>query len=181
MCDYSLLSFPNRLARNGEQLVVHRFACGAMGLASPVDLVRTSVNSWRARLTEICSTLLRDRKRSSVTAVCVPHGTRLLVLDIPKTLQCEINVKSQEEVTLRQLSGSPFEYRDAIRFRNGRQILLQKLHQGQRVRVLDVALEVDDHNGELSNRLGGWQPDFELEIAARVQTSGIATPGTVYA
>ena len=38
MCDYSLMSIPNRLAREGEELIVHRFACGAMGLASPVDL-----------------------------------------------------------------------------------------------------------------------------------------------
>jgi len=35
MCDYSLACFPNRLAVEGEQLVVHRFQTGALGLASP--------------------------------------------------------------------------------------------------------------------------------------------------
>ena len=38
MCDYSLMSLPNLLARQGEELVVYRFPCGAMGLASPSDL-----------------------------------------------------------------------------------------------------------------------------------------------
>ena len=33
MCDYSLAHFPNRLAVEGEQLVVHRFATRTLGLA----------------------------------------------------------------------------------------------------------------------------------------------------
>jgi hypothetical protein len=35
MCDYSLAHYPNRLAVEGEQLVVHRFSSGTVGLASP--------------------------------------------------------------------------------------------------------------------------------------------------
>jgi hypothetical protein len=34
MCDYSLLHFPNRLAVNGEELIVHRFSSGSIGLAA---------------------------------------------------------------------------------------------------------------------------------------------------
>ena len=37
MCDYSLMSIPNRLASVGEELVVHRFETGAIGLASYCD------------------------------------------------------------------------------------------------------------------------------------------------
>jgi len=33
MCDYSLAHFPNRLAVEGEQLIVHRFDSGTLGLA----------------------------------------------------------------------------------------------------------------------------------------------------
>jgi hypothetical protein len=33
MCDYSLAHFPNRLAAEGEQLVVHRFDTFVIGLA----------------------------------------------------------------------------------------------------------------------------------------------------
>jgi hypothetical protein len=35
MCDYSLAGIPNRLAAEGEQLMVFRFPTGARGLASP--------------------------------------------------------------------------------------------------------------------------------------------------
>jgi len=38
MCDYSLHHFSNRLAVEGEQLLVHRFPTGTLGLASPFDL-----------------------------------------------------------------------------------------------------------------------------------------------
>ena len=35
MCDYSLMSFPNRLANAGEDLVVHRFRADRTGLPRP--------------------------------------------------------------------------------------------------------------------------------------------------
>lgn len=31
MCDYSLMTIPNRLAVSGEELVVHRFEAGSAG------------------------------------------------------------------------------------------------------------------------------------------------------
>ena len=180
MCDYSLMSFPNRLARTGEMLVAHQFTCGAMGLASPVDLSRSNSGSWRTRLSKLWSALNGTRQTPEpITAVCVPHGTRLLVLDIPEDLRHEMNVQSKEEVTFRQLSVSTFEYRDAIRFSNGRQMLLQKLREGQRVRILDVSDEVENYAWELSDRFGGWQPDVELETAALVGTQMADIPGPV--
>ena len=38
MCDYSLMAVPNRLAKEGEELVSHRFPTGSVGFASPGDL-----------------------------------------------------------------------------------------------------------------------------------------------
>ena len=38
MCDYSLANVPNRLAVEGEQLVLHRFSGGSIGLTSPAEL-----------------------------------------------------------------------------------------------------------------------------------------------
>jgi hypothetical protein len=35
MCDCALLGVPNRMAVEGEQLVVHRFRTGSLGLAAP--------------------------------------------------------------------------------------------------------------------------------------------------
>jgi hypothetical protein len=41
MCDYSLQGIRNRLAEEGETLVVHRFYTGSKGLTSPKYLKPT--------------------------------------------------------------------------------------------------------------------------------------------
>src|ERR1700680_4070394 len=110
MCDYSLAGVPNRLAVEGEQLVVHPFPTGSVGLASP------------------CSQLLSK----GTLAVCIPPGARLRLRDIPEALQLGLGLNATEEVTFVQLSAEAYEYRDAVRFQNGREILLQRLGPGQR-------------------------------------------------
>lgn len=69
-------------------------------------------------------------------AVCVPPGAQLRLRDIPKHLQRSYAVGEVEDVTFVQRSGEAFMHRDAVRFANGRDILLQRLHHGQRVDVL---------------------------------------------
>jgi hypothetical protein len=122
MCDYSLAGIPSRLAVEGEQLVVHRFPTGSVGLTSP----QSSVSRWW------CS----DKQ---TPAVCIPPGARLLLRDIHENLQQQLGVVGTEEVTFSQLSATPFQYRDAVCFSNGQEILLQKLHCGQRVQVLSLS------------------------------------------
>ena len=121
MCDYSLASLPNRLAVEGEQLVVHRFATGTLGLTSACP-------GWK-------DILLPSR----TPAVCVPPGALLLLRDIPGPLQCRFGVRAVEEVTFVEQSAAAFIYRDAVRFANGREILLQDLRCGQRVDVLSLS------------------------------------------
>jgi hypothetical protein len=118
MCDYSLAGVPNRLAEEGERLVVCRFSTGSIGLTSDASLLRS---------------LFKE-----TPAVCVPPGARLLLRDIPKDLQCQFDVQATEEVTFVQLSAEAYRYRDAVRFRNGREVLLQRLKYGQRVEVLNL-------------------------------------------
>jgi hypothetical protein len=65
--------------------------------------------------------------------------------DIPKRLQREIGVGPPEEVTFVQLSATAFEFRDAVRFSNGREILLQELQCGQHVDVLSVSSSDLEH------------------------------------
>jgi hypothetical protein len=137
MCDYSLAHFPNRLAVEGEQLVVHRFATGTLGMAP----ARTS---------------LTQLSPNSVPAVCVPPGARLLLQDIPERLQQVLNVGAVEEVTFVEQSAEAFQYRDAMRFANGREILLQQLAFGQRAQVLSLS-SPDSEQAE---------PDERSEIAA---------------
>ena len=119
MCDYSLAGVPNRLAKEGERLVVCHFSTGSMGLTSGDG----SLWEWWFKQTP---------------AVCVPPGARLLLRDIPKDLQRKMDVQATEEVTFVQLSAKAYEYRDAVRFRNGREVLLQWLRHGQRVEILSL-------------------------------------------
>jgi len=147
MCDYSLHAQPNRLAIEGERLVVHRFSRGSIGLASPSDLQDAKPQPWwswaawfqaqKAELRPIC-------------AVCVPPGARLVIREIPENLQQEFKVSETEQVTFVQLSADEYTYRDAVRFSNGRTLLLQKLHPGQRVDVLclspdEAVVDVERH------------------------------------
>ncbi len=130
MCDYSLAHFPNRLAVEGEQLVIHRFATHTLGLASA-----------RRRWKEILFP-------GSKPAVCVPPGARLLLQDVPAQIQQFLNVGPVEEVTFVQKSAESFVYRDAVRFANGQEALLQCLKSGQRVVVLSLGGEDMEENAK---------------------------------
>jgi hypothetical protein len=78
--------------------------------------------------------------------------------DIPADLQKELGVKETEEVKFEQLSASEYVYRDAVRFSNGRVILLQRLTPGQRVDVVSLAAEesepIDVVAEEIHERIG---------------------------
>ena len=133
MCDYSLAGIPNRLAAEGEELVVRRFRTGSIGLASP------------------CASASRWWSIKQTPAVCIPPGARLRLHDIPEPLRQQCNVGMTEEVTFVQLSATEYQFRDAVRFNNGREILLQMLKEGMRVDVL--SLSSGDHEQEAYGRL----------------------------
>ena len=152
MCDYSLHVYPNRLATDGEELVVHRFGGASLGLASPSDLRpvitasscdATSKKPWS--WTVIKEWFLTNRPQGQpdkrTPAVCVPPGARLLLKDIPKGLQRELGIGEVEEVRFVEISAEVNTYRDAVRFKNSRQLLLQALREGQRVTVLSLTPE----------------------------------------
>ncbi len=141
MCDYSLMAMPNRLAEEGEDLVTHRFPTGSLGLASPSDFCSLAEPA-QAQAKGFRSTL-KNRfnlpQTNPVPAVCIPPGARLTLQDIPAYLQLILKVGPVEEVTFTQLTAAVNTYRDAVRFKNGRQICLQELRAGQRVKVLDLS------------------------------------------
>ncbi len=43
-------------------------------------------------------------------------------------------------VTFTQMSAMEYHYRDAVRFKNGGEVLLQRLEEGQRVEVLCLSM-----------------------------------------
>lgn len=171
MCDYSLMGVPNRLAVEGEQLVMHRFPTGSLGLASPQDLEpakppREQCRSVWARL----RLFLNPPVKPPVPAVCIPPGARLVMDDIPRALQRGLKVSPIELVTFTQItppSGSVFSqfaasgsYRDAVRFRHGVEVRLQELREGQRMWVMDLSAVEPVQDGVVSN---SWGPESREE------------------
>jgi hypothetical protein len=158
MCDYSLMCIPNRLAKEGEELVIHRFPTGSLGFASPLDLyqvtgpVHASGGFWRT-----LKNFFSPPRMASVPAVCVPPGARLRLMDIPKRVQLDLGVRSSEEVTFTQLTAAVNTYRDAVRFRNGYRLRLQDLAEGVRAEVLDLSLaeELEPFHEERSRAVFG--------------------------
>ena len=142
MCDYSLMAVPNRLAQEGEELVAHRFPTGSLGLASPKDLKKAANPPAPARKSFWCTVkeFFNPPKTEPVPAVCIPPGARLRLEDIPARLQHDLGVGPAEDVTFTQITAAVNSYRDAVRFENGREVRLQELREGQRVRVLDLSM-----------------------------------------
>lgn len=119
MCDYSLMHFPNRLAVNGEELIVHRFSSGSIGLAAEADLcksVEPGPERHRAWWATLKAWFLNEDDRC-VTAVCIPPAARLMLHDSSEPLRSTYWVQAQEEVIFMELSADVNTYRHALRFR----------------------------------------------------------------
>jgi hypothetical protein len=130
-----------RLAEEGESLVAHWFPTGSVGFASLEDLCKAArlqpaqpQGFWVA-----LKNFLSPAKTNPVPAVWVPPGARLMLQNIPTRLRRALRVDAVEEVTFTQRTTAAHTYRDAIRFANGQEILLQELGEGQRVIVLDLS------------------------------------------
>lgn len=141
MCDYSLMGVPNRLANEGDDLVVHRFSTGTIGLIpSRVPTPGASAKLGYRAVWEAIKDFFRDADTNQSVAVCIPPGARLLVRDISEDMQRVCRTGPMELVTFTQLTAAANAHRDAIRLDNGMEVLLQRLHEGQRVRVLRLTV-----------------------------------------
>jgi hypothetical protein len=150
MCDYSLHCIKTRLANEGEQLFIHRFYTGSKGLASVADWNALEIPQpsppgtgiW-GRFQHWINHKMRDHHVNQVLpAVCIPPGALLHLSDIPKDLQDRYGVGTSEDVIFAQLTLEQFQYRDAVRFSNGQEVLLQYLNEGLQTRVISlVAVE----------------------------------------
>jgi hypothetical protein len=140
----------NRLAIEGEQLFIHKFHTGSKGLASVTDLKNLEKPAPAPEGAGLWSRFkcwvenqrrwINDDMKRALPAVCIPPGARLQVDGIPATMQKQYGVGPRESVTFVQLTAEPFRYRDAIRFNNGQEVLLQKLADGLRMDVMSLSL-----------------------------------------
>lgn len=146
MCDYSLHAHPNRLAHEGEELVLARFTGGSKGFACVADVrKRQQMQQGRPKFSfswaGVCAYWKNRRVEQPLppmTAVCVPPGAKLTLEGIPLSLQHWLGVSHTEEVTFTQIGCEAYVYRDAVRFSNGRQLLLQRLFEGQIAKVVSL-------------------------------------------
>ena len=142
MCDYSLMAIPSRLAVSGDDLVVHRFDAKSLGFAAAFDVrpAHEHRNATNEAFWAWLRTLLHPSSNTPIRTVCFPPGARLLIRDISTKLQhaCGFREELAQEV-FTQISASVNSFRDAVRFQNGAVVLLQRLDEGQSVRVLDLS------------------------------------------
>lgn len=146
MCDYSLMALAQRLARVGEELVTHRFSTGSLGLASPRELQMAATPGTkppRRRFWCVIREFFNPPMVGPAPAVCVAPGARLMLSDISVRMQQQLSVGPTETVTFTQITASVNCYRDAVRFSNGREVRLQDLREGMRVKVLDLSCAED--------------------------------------
>jgi hypothetical protein len=141
MCDYSLQGIPNRLAVKGEELLTHRFPTGSVGMASSEEIIARvcraqQQQSCRKRPWAAFKLWLYGADVEPVRAVCIPPGTNLRMTRIPDDLKRQLGLNAVEDVTFTQLHAEAFQYRDAIRFRNGRHLLLQSFREDVLFQVL---------------------------------------------
>ena len=101
MCDYSLEMYGSRPAREGELYVTTRFPSGSIGFAAPGD----------PRI-----------------PVCVQCDTKVVLTDIPFTMQAAYGIGAEVETIFAQRETGL--YRDGLRLKNGRFVSLQDLQPG---------------------------------------------------
>jgi hypothetical protein len=136
MCDYSLHGIKNRLAEEGETLVVHRFFSGSKGLTSPEYLKQSEKQHGLIATLKGMTAAPPDE-----CAVCIPDGAKLWIHSIQPAFRKTHRLYGNEVATFRQLSAETSTYRDAIEFSDGSRLLLQDLQEGQSVRVLAMSSE----------------------------------------
>jgi len=151
MCDYSLHNVRSRPAVEGEPLQIHVFPTGSLGLMSPNDL-QPRVKETPGRGLSGWLQAIRNwfETEPPVPAVCVPPGARLVLREIPTDLRQKLNIGAEEEVTFIKLNPTQPGYRDAVRFNNGQEILLQRLPKGLRLDVLGFSGSDEEEQEPLS-------------------------------
>ena len=139
MGDSSFFSIPSRLVGEGEQLVVHRFPGGSLGLASITDVRRLEPKTPKGSFWQRIRRGFQDADGGSnpVPPVCMPSTP------YPEGHSggdsTEIRRGRRGRYLFVKISTEVSGYTDELRFNNGVQIRLQELRAGQLVEVLSLA------------------------------------------
>jgi hypothetical protein len=140
---YDTCLMPSRSVVEQEQLVVHKFPSGALGLAAATD-VGGKVDPGTHGITGFFGWLKRNflgviDDSDGIPEVQVPTGTYLILKSIPGVLRNRYGLEEEEGVVLLH-SSSRIRNSIVLEFNNGAQIRLQELREGQPIEVLSFAL-----------------------------------------
>jgi hypothetical protein len=117
MCDYSLELYRSRPAVQEERYTLRRFPSGTMGFTAGYD----------------CD-----------TAVCMPADAHLRLEGIGETVQRAFDVGPVEEVVMIRLEVIAHAHRDAVRFANGKEVMLQRLNAGITTEMVSAISDLTD-------------------------------------
>jgi hypothetical protein len=142
MRDYSLSEFPVRLAVEGEELVVQRFASGSTGLVRLSDLRSNGpVQRWTLGPSLWDRAMRWTRRRppdfQEAQAIYVPPGADVILKNIPAGLQQRYGIEEQEGAKLAPADSCADP--DAVEFHNGCRLRLRDLPDGMRLELLSLA------------------------------------------
>lgn len=142
MCDYSAMGLPNRLAKEGEDLVSQY--CG--GHATVCFVNKADQDDWREWYNFVSSLrgkfmkLFRKPQPEPITPlVCIPPGAKLKLSGIPPQIQRLAGIKKDDSlVVFDQLPPTPNTFLDGVIFPNGKRFCLQHLGEGVGATVLSL-------------------------------------------
>ena len=70
--------------------------------------------------------------------MCLPPGAQLRLVSIPERLREKLGAEPEEELTFTQVSAAWNQFRDALRIKGNREILLQAVGGGLEVQVVSL-------------------------------------------
>jgi len=82
--------------------------------------------------------------RDCETAVCIPADARLRLEGIGEAVQRAFAVGSIEEVVMTRAEGGAYAHKDAVKFANGKEVLLQSLNVGVSAVVIAFTSDIAD-------------------------------------
>jgi len=134
----------NRLALEGEQLVLYNLATGARDLVSIADVWRHKLALSPPGKSTFWQRITRLFKNAPdgappVSAVWVPSGTHLILKSIPTSLQQRYGLGEEEGAIFLRPDTAEGRLRGGLRFNNGALVQLQELRAGQLVEALSLA------------------------------------------
>ncbi len=158
MCEYSRMTFPNRLAKEGEILVTHRLPVGLIEFVSPNDLGNLEPLAAAGFWTKAKAWFALSAVGSNVLAVCIPLETRLKVRSAPQRRHGMPDLTPGEELVFTQSLSGWNQVRDALRTERKSEVLLQAVGEGLEIEVVSLSLE------------GAMRPGREEQLYSMAET-----------